>query len=231
MASILPARAGELVRLNNGFSIPCDRHATVDGHFRVYTGPGSYLDLNPTEVSSVEEVATLPAAPAATAPVETSLTRQDLHQILSGAGQSHNLDIDLLASIVRAESAGDVHAASPKGARGLMQLMPGTAADMGVTNRDDAGQNVNGGSAYMDALLLKYHDNLALALAAYNAGPAAVDRYRGIPPYRETRLYVARVIHEFNRRVRARQAAEARQAVEAQQTSEASRALQGRTRR
>ena len=75
-------------------------------------------------------------------------------------------------------------------------------------------QNVRGGSTYLDALLTRYHDNLALALAAYNAGPAAVDRYHGIPPYRETRAYVARVIHEFNRRVLAREA-QARQALAA----------------
>jgi soluble lytic murein transglycosylase-like protein len=67
-------------------------------------------------------------------------------------------------------------------------------------------QNVRGGSTYLDELLVRYRDNLALALAAYNAGPAAVDKYRGIPPYRETQAYVARVIHEFNRRVRAREA-------------------------
>jgi soluble lytic murein transglycosylase-like protein len=63
-----------------------------------------------------------------------------------------------------------------------------------------AEQNINGGTAYLNDLLVRYHDNLALALAAYNAGPAAVDKYHGIPPYRETRLYVARIIHDFNRR-------------------------------
>jgi soluble lytic murein transglycosylase-like protein len=81
-----------------------------------------------------------------------------------------------------------------------MQLMPKTAAGLGVTDSFRPDQNINGGTAYLDALLIKYHDHLALALAAYNAGPAAVDKYHGIPPYRETRLYVARVIREFNRR-------------------------------
>jgi soluble lytic murein transglycosylase-like protein len=81
-----------------------------------------------------------------------------------------------------------------------MQLMPGTASQLGVTDSFRADQNINGGTAYLDALLAKYHDQLALALAAYNAGPAAVDKYHGIPPYRETRVYVARVITEFNRR-------------------------------
>jgi soluble lytic murein transglycosylase-like protein len=87
-----------------------------------------------------------------------------------------------------------------------MQLMPGTAADLGVSDSFKPEQNVRGGSAYLDELLTRYHDNLALALAAYNAGPAAVDKYHGIPPYRETKLYVARVILEFNRRVKAREA-------------------------
>ncbi len=95
-----------------------------------------------------------------------------------------------------------------------MQLMPGTAADLGVADTFKPDQNVQGGSSYLDELLTRYHDNLAMALAAYNAGPAAVDKYHGIPPYRETRLYVARVIHEFNRRVQAREA-EARKALAA----------------
>jgi soluble lytic murein transglycosylase-like protein len=81
-----------------------------------------------------------------------------------------------------------------------MQLMPGTAAELGVADSFRADQNINGGTAYLDALLVRYHENLALALAAYNAGPAAVDKYHGVPPYRETRVYVARVIREFNRR-------------------------------
>jgi soluble lytic murein transglycosylase-like protein len=107
---------------------------------------------------------------------------------------------------VKAESDGNARAVSRAGARGLMQLMPGTATELGVEDSFEPGENVNGGSAYLDALLTRYHGQLALALAAYNAGPQAVDRYHGIPPYHETRAYVARVIHEFNRRVLAREA-------------------------
>jgi soluble lytic murein transglycosylase-like protein len=125
--------------------------------------------------------------------------------MLAKAGHEHNLDVDLLASLVKAESGGNARAVSSAGARGLMQLMPGTANDLGVQDSFEPGQNVRGGSAYLDALLTRYNDNMSLALAAYNAGPAAVDKYNGIPPYHETKVYVARVIHEFNRRVRARE--------------------------
>jgi soluble lytic murein transglycosylase-like protein len=128
------------------------------------------------------------------------LTPAEIHQLLARAGQAHNIDADLLASVVHAESNGNPRAVSRAGARGLMQLMPATAANLGVQNSFAPEQNVSGGTAYLDQLLTRYHDNLVLALAAYNAGPEAVDRYRGIPPYAETRAYVARIVREFNRR-------------------------------
>lgn len=101
---------------------------------------------------------------------------------------------------MHAESAGNVKAVSRTGARGLMQLMPGTAAQLGVKDAFVPGQNVEGGTKYLDELLTRYHDDIALALAAYNAGPGAVDRYHGVPPFRETRAYVSRIIREFNAR-------------------------------
>ncbi len=101
------------------------------------------------------------------------LTQADVHQLMAKAGATHNLDVDLLASVVRAESGGNIRAVSRTGAQGLMQLMPGTAAELGVTDSFRADQNINGGTAYLDALLVRYHDHLALALAAYNAGPGS----------------------------------------------------------
>lgn len=212
--SAAASHAAELVTLRNGFTLPCDHHAVEGTQVRVYisTGASSYIEFPAQEVVGIATVADVPKPPNSTSQAELpAAAPQDLHEILAGAGHRHNLDVDLLASVVKAESDGNPRARSRAGAQGLMQLMPGTAAELGVKDSYLSDQNVGGGSAYLDALLTKYHDNLALALAAYNAGPAAVDKYHGIPPYRETRLYVARVIREFNRRVRerAREAARA----------------------
>jgi soluble lytic murein transglycosylase-like protein len=166
----------------------------------------------------VEPVADPPAPPIAKEPAketvvvspaldkDAKLSPADLNEMLIEAGGEHNLDVDLLASLVKAESGGNARAVSRAGATGLMQLMPGTATELGVEHPFKPDENVRGGSAYLDALLTRYDDKLALALAAYNAGPTAVDKYHGIPPFHETRAYVARVIHEFNRRVRTREA-------------------------
>jgi soluble lytic murein transglycosylase-like protein len=167
---------------------------------RLFTsqGRGNFVEVDAAEIAAVEMVPD--PRPASSTTAEAGLTVADVHQLINRAGADHNLDVDLLASVVRAESGGNIRAVSRTGAQGLMQLMPATAAQLGVTDSFRADQNINGGTAYLDALLLKYHDHLALALAAYNAGPAAVDKYHGVPPYRETQAYVARVIREFNRR-------------------------------
>jgi len=222
------ARAAERVTLRNGFEMQCDHHLRIEGRVRLYPGSGedNYIEFAPAEIAGFETVpdppapytpAESPSTPSVTAHGEASspdarLSPADLHEMLARAGGEHNLDVDLLASVVKAESGGNARAVSRAGARGLMQLMPGTASDLGVTDSFVPEQNVRGGTAYLDALLIRYHDNMALALAAYNAGPEAVDKHHGIPPYHETRAYVARVIHEFNRRVKAREAL-AKQAV------------------
>jgi hypothetical protein len=207
-------QAAEHVTLRNGFELQCDHHVQLSGHVRLYLSPGedNYIEFPSQDIARVESLpdspqpavspqnASNPSSPAA------KLSQVDLGEILARAGKVHNLDVDLLASVVKAESAGNTRALSHAGARGLMQLMPGTATGLGVEDSYKPDQNVRGGSAYLDTLLTQYHDNLALALAAYNAGPAAVDNYHGIPPYHETRAYVARVIHEFNRRVLLREA-------------------------
>jgi hypothetical protein len=193
-------RAAEEVTLSNGYQLLCDHREQSGDRVRLFTTPGSsnFVEVDAAEIVSVDTVPDPPAP--ALEKAEPKLTDADVHELISRAGANHNLDVDLLASVVRAESGGNIHAVSRTGAQGLMQLMPATAAQLGVADSFRADQNINGGTAYLDALLVKYHDHLALALAAYNAGPAAVDKYHGIPPYRETQVYVARVIREFNRR-------------------------------
>ena len=201
----LPLAAAEHITLRNGFDLICDHREVSGDHVRLYmtaTSP-SFMEVPAADIVSSEFVR-LPApeqsAPVATAVPESDPTPAEIHEMVAKAGAAHDLDVELLASVIRAESNGNVHAVSRAGARGLMQLMPDTANKLGVTDSFRADQNIEGGSAYLNDLLTRYHDNLALALAAYNAGPAAVDKYRGIPPYRETRRYVAHIIHDFNRR-------------------------------
>lgn len=201
------ARAAERVTLRNGSALVCDHQKNLDGQVRLYltSSEENYLEVAAADIVAVETVRPEAILPM-TAPEETGLSQTqttppaDIRALLHQAGVEHHLDPDLLASVVHAESDGRAHAVSRAGARGLMQLMPSTAKDLGVRDSFAAEQNIAGGTAYLDALLMYYHEDIALALAAYNAGPAAVDRYHGIPPYAETRRYVERVIHEFNQR-------------------------------
>lgn len=188
----------------------------------------NYIEVSASAVLRVEQIPDSPAPPTATsAPlsspvdaqpalplvmlepartVSSPLTPAEMGQMLARAGALHNIKTDLLASVVKAESNGNARAVSRAGAEGLMQLMPGTASQLGVRNTFAPEQNIGGGTAYLDALLMRYHNDIKLAVAAYNAGPAAVDRYHGVPPYAETRAYVIRVINQFNRLTLAAQA-------------------------
>lgn len=202
---VATARAAERVILRTGSDMVCDHQENLNGQVRLYLTPSddSYLDVAADQIvrtESVREIAVPMSSDSASAPAAQTARPLDLPRLLDQAGAAHHLDPDLLASVVHAESGGQPRAVSRAGAQGLMQLMPATAADLGVRNSFAAEQNVAGGTAYLDALLMYYHENIALALAAYNAGPAAVDRYHGIPPYAETRSYVERVIHDFNQR-------------------------------
>lgn len=156
--------------------------------------------------------ATSPASVPHTAPLaQTSppinFGRVDVAEVVGAASDRYRLDPDLVNSVIRAESGFKVHAVSPKGAQGLMQLMPGTASKLGVSNAFDPAANVDGGTRYLRELLEQYNFDLIKALAAYNAGPQRVDQYKGVPPYRETRLYVASIVRDFNRKKLAQQKA------------------------
>ena len=201
------------VTLKTGFQIDCIRQETVGDRIRLFqwtdspTSDPPYTDVLPSAIEKVETVPDPPRTPlakaetlAGTVLAVTQPTAVELAEMLAHAGAAHHIDAELLASVVHAESGGRTRAVSRTGAQGLMQLMPSTASDLGVQHAFVAAENVEGGTRYLDQMLTRYHDNIALALAAYNAAPGAVDKYHGIPPFRETRAYVARVIREFNRR-------------------------------
>jgi soluble lytic murein transglycosylase-like protein len=128
-------------------------------------------------------------------------------RMVSEASLQHGVDPRLVAAVVRRESAWNSSAVSSVGASGLMQLMPATAKFLGVTDVFDARQNIFGGTRYLRTLLDTFNGDLDLALAAYNAGPGAVRKYKGIPPYRETRAYVAAIRANYENELRLQNAA------------------------
>ena len=124
----------------------------------------------------------------------------NLNEVVLAASDRYRLDPDLVTSVIKAESGFNVGAVSPKGAQGLMQLMPGTASQLGVPNAFDPEANVEGGTKYLRELLERYNFDIVKALAAYNAGPQRVEQFGGVPPYYETRAYVARIVRDFNKK-------------------------------
>ncbi|MDQ2871713.1 MAG: lytic transglycosylase domain-containing protein [Candidatus Eremiobacteraeota bacterium] len=133
----------------------------------------------------------LPYAPDALSP-------QQIQALVADASARNDVPQALISAVVMAESNGDPHAISPVGAQGLMQLMPGTSSACGLSDPFEPEQNVECGSRYLHGLLQRYGNNTELAVAAYNAGPGAVDQYHGVPPYSETRAYVARVLAAYH---------------------------------
>jgi soluble lytic murein transglycosylase-like protein len=199
-----PAWAGEYAVLGNGFRIHADRHETDGSVVRLYEG-GGVTQLAAAKIDHFEvEDSVVPEAPggspaAGQKPCPTKVqeagqaTPQELARWAAG---KYGLPEEFVRSVMRAESALRQEAVSPKGAIGLMQLMPETARTLGVDPRN-AKENAEGGAQYLRDLLARYEnrpDQVLLALAAYNAGPGAVERYHGVPPYAETRQYIIRVL-------------------------------------
>ncbi len=228
MLAALPCFGGEVAVLRNGFSIRHERHEVVGDTTRLYTTAdgSSFVDVPTAEIEHFE------AAPDVAASAEKSKSpllakdarngapsaslfpsasgfhgssAVDLNEVVNSASGRYRLDPDLVNSVIKAESGFNVRAVSPKGAQGLMQLMPGTASQLGVPNAFDAAANVEGGAKYLRELLERYNFDLVKALAAYNAGPQRVEQFGGVPPYYETRAYVARVVRDFNKKKEAQQ--------------------------
>jgi soluble lytic murein transglycosylase-like protein len=206
----LPSFAADAAILRNGFSIRHERRRIIGDITRLYIdgNQSSFVDIPTAEIDHFEAV---PDAPAP-APVSTAAPRQlqpsaaiaphpfDLNQAVRDASGTYQLDPDLVTSVIRAESGFNVRAVSPKGAQGLMQLMPQTASQLGVRNAFDPKANVDAGTRYLRELLERYNFDLIKALAAYNAGPQRVEQYNGVPPYYETKAYVARIVRDFNKK-------------------------------
>jgi soluble lytic murein transglycosylase-like protein len=205
-----PAIAEELAILRNGFSPIRHEHRLVMGTMtRLFLSvdDSNFIDVPTEDITGYEKDLSLPApaAPpvsnatspgsARSRPAKPSLP---LNEVVNSASATYHLDPDLVNSVIHAESGFNAHAVSPKGARGLMQLMPGTANQLGVSDAFDPQANVEGGSRYLRELLERYNFDLVKALAAYNAGPERVEQYQGVPPFRETRAYVARIVRDYN---------------------------------
>jgi soluble lytic murein transglycosylase-like protein len=188
------AAAAELAVLSNGFTIRHERRQIIGQITRLYlsTGRNSYVDIPTVQILAFQKDDT-PAPPA-------SASSADFLSAVAAASDKHQLDSDFITSVIHAESGFNSHAVSRKGAQGLMQLMPQTASRLGVSNPFDPIANVDGGTRYLRQLLDYYHDDMAKALAAYNAGPRRVSQYHGVPPYHETHAYVGRIIREYNRK-------------------------------
>ncbi|HZT28433.1 MAG TPA: lytic transglycosylase domain-containing protein [Bryobacteraceae bacterium] len=189
-----PALAGEYVVFSSGARMRVERHSTEGGKVVLYSTTGtSEIDSRMIRGFEPEDYVppAQPVAPSA-APAPAPPPRD----LADAAAGKYGLPKSLVRGVMAAESGFRPDAVSPKGARGLMQLMPGTAAALGADAADPR-QNVDAGARYLRDLLQKYHYGLYHALAAYNAGPGAVDKYRGVPPYAETLTYIQRVLRNY----------------------------------
>ena len=129
----------------------------------------------------------------------------DIDSIVAEASRTHDVEPELIKAMIATESGGDPSAVSEDDATGLMQLMEGTAKEMGVKDRTDPYQNIMGGTKYLKKQIVRHRGNIPLALASYNAGPGAVREYGGIPPFKETQKYVPKVLKKYNEYKKAKQ--------------------------
>ena len=190
-------QAGEYAVLATGFRLYADRHEVEGGVVRLFTRDG-VTEMDRSRIVSFEAEETTSQADTRTpAPMaEAEPAPRSTREIIEEAARRNGIPEQFVHSVVAAESAYRADAVSPKGAIGLMQLMPDTARTYRADPRDPE-QNVAAGVAYLRDLLVQYNGDTALALAAYNAGPGAVKRYNGVPPYPETLNYVYRVIQRY----------------------------------
>ena len=196
-ASLAPAdtlflRSGKTLKID---ALACDSTACIaalaGGDVEVLAA--DVLRVEPDEEVDVEPVIASSGSDGA----GDSTPPRTIEQMVRDAAHKYALPRSLVRAVARAESALNPAAVSPKGAMGVMQLMPGTARELGVRNAFDPGENIDGGARLLRRLLEKYEGRVAEALAAYNAGAGAVARHKGVPPYKETRGYIRKVVTDF----------------------------------
>lgn len=185
-----PARADYIV-LQSGERIHVTGYERVGDTLRL-TMAGGTLEIPANSLVRVDPEDTF-------LPVKVKLLDVPYANFIADSARAHGVAPELVASVIAVESNFNPKAVSWRSACGLMQLLPQTAKRFGVANIFDPQQNIEGGTKYLKELLMRYHDDLALTLAAYNAGPDRVEQYRSVPPYRETRDYVRRVTEKFRK--------------------------------
>lgn len=198
---VLALVAADVVRLTNGFELRADRHE-VRGEEIVLHSAGGAITLARSAVEAIESLPDRqrePSVGAGQPPVPLAEPPVDARELVRQAAIRNGLPAAFVESVAKAESGFDPKAISPKGAIGLMQLMPATAASLRA-DATNPSENAEAGARLLRDLLLTYQnepDQVRRALAAYNAGPGAVKKYGGVPPYRETQTYVERVLRHF----------------------------------
>ena len=199
-----PAFGGEYVVFSSGLKMRADRHEQSGGVIRLFYN-GGVTEVPANLVSGFEEEEVVPPEAAAAVsehavatPPTPALPSHDPREMVREAARRSGLPPEFVESVAQVESGFRPDAVSPKGALGVMQLMPGTAKMLGVDPNDTV-QNIDAGTRLLRELLLKYDGDVVKALAAYNAGAGAVDKYQGMPPYNETRWYVKKVIDAYQK--------------------------------
>jgi hypothetical protein len=192
LCTVVPAARADYVVLRSGARLNVTGYEILSDRYRLHL-KGGIAEVPFDDIVGIEPEEIFEPIPE---PVLTEKT--PFEKVIRNAARRYNLDADLLHCVIAVESKFDPKAVSPKNARGLMQLLPQTAALFGVKNIFDPEENVNAGSHYLRDLLTKYNNNLTLALAAYNAGPERVDQYgHRVPPYLETMKYVQRITKSY----------------------------------
>jgi Transglycosylase SLT domain len=187
------ARA-EYVVLRSGQRLSVTGYQLMGDKYRLQMN-GGIVDVPADNVVTIEPEEVFVAEPA-----KAAAAVAPYRELVEAAAKRYNVDADLISSVIAVESNFEPKAVSRKNARGLMQLLPETAARLGVQNIFDPKENIEAGTKYLSNLLQRYHSDLALALAAYNAGPDNVQRYGRVPPFRETTAYVRRVKSGYTKR-------------------------------